>query len=152
MRNIFIIFSLLLLLTSCGGNSGDTVVISVDPSGEWRVDYIPLVDECELLSVDDTSFVDSESVSFDGTTIDLSSVELPLEEYSGAFRSDDSFTVQAELTGDIFGLGFNCTIAEAIAYNNLKSDSAETVYEVKIFCDDGSRCDTLVRGTARRED
>lgn len=150
IRRLFIALTVLIILSSCGGGSGDTAVISVDPSGEWRVTYVSIVDECELLTGDSTSFEDGESISLTDGQIALSSEELPLEEYTGEFREDSSFTASASVTGDLFGEGFDCTLAEAIAYNDLTESSANAVYEVKIICDDGTRCDSLLRGLAER--
>ncbi|MCB0319988.1 MAG: hypothetical protein KDD60_03625 [Bdellovibrionales bacterium] len=150
LRNYLILFFLISMIGACGSNGGDTDDSQVDPTGAWSVSYNRILDECELLPAGSTGFDDDETIIADGTTVTLNSAELPLEEYFGDFRSRDSFTASNEVSGDLFGVGMNCVLSEGVSFNNIDSTSASTVYEVKIVCDDGSRCDSLLRGTATK--
>lgn len=146
----FTIFSLILLIHSCGSSSDDAEIEFFDPSGTWQVTLTNLVDECELFPSGFNQIEDQQTILVKGNEVSLSSSALPLQEYTGTFRSNNSFTVQVEVVDDLFAAGFNCRLSEKMAYDNLTADSADVLYEVKIVCDDGSRCDTGARGIARR--
>ncbi len=154
MKTQILISLLCLTLVSCGGGGASEAgtsgvrTLTTDPSGLWLVRFLDVFDECELLPEDVDFFEDEHEVTISGEEVSLISLDLPLGEYEGAVRGEDSFVVSSLLEGDLFGVGFNCALTEDLAYNNLTENTATVLYLVSIVCDDGSRCDSTLRGVA----
>ncbi len=136
-----------LSLAGCGSSGSDTATTR-SFNGLWEVFYNIVVDDCGLLEQDEISFEDEHQITENANTIMLDTTQLLSASYEGALRSEDSFTASSSIDGDIFGVGINCTLTEDVAYNDLKDDTASTIYNVRIKCDDGTVCDSFTRGTA----
>lgn len=155
VRVLLSVIVALTVFTSCNGSSSNNKVeIAVSPEGVWSVRFTELVDECDVLAPDEEGFgFDSEeTITQDGETFTISADELVFGSIDGGLRSSDSLIAEELVTGDIFGVGVNCSLSERLAYNDLTSESANIVYEVVIDCDDGTRCDSLFRAQAVRSE
>jgi len=153
MRTFIIALALVLSSCSSGGDSSsdiNTKELKPQFAGTWNLTYNVVIDECELTTEGTATFEDTQVVTQDGDDITVTSEVLPVGLYTGAVRGDDSYLAESILEGDLFGIGLFCELIEKIAYNKLESDSAESVYSVQIICDDGSRCDSAIRGAAKR--
>lgn len=152
MKSSLLLLTIALFLSGCGGGTQSQTAaqlrLSTNPSGLWLVSFLEIFDECDLLPEDTDFFEDEQQVHLDGETVSLTSLDLPLAEYLGETRGEDSFLASALLEGDLFGVGFNCALSEDIAYNNLTEQTATVLYHVSIVCDDGTRCDSTLRGVA----
>ena len=142
----------LVLLAGCNSSNSGTLEISVDPQGVWSVRFTELVDQCDVLGVDEegVGFISEETITKEGEVYTVTADELVFGSIDGMLRSNNSLIAEGDFTGDIFLQGFNCTLTERLAYNDLTESSANIVYEVTISCDDGTRCDSVFRAEGER--
>jgi hypothetical protein len=128
-------------------------------NGTWQVRYEVLVDECKLLSKNDTVFQDTQQILQTEQSISLVSGNLSQNEYLGELRNKGYFETSTHQTGDLFRDGVNCTAEEALAYSlpeaDLKIEStfveAASLYDLRLKCDDGFYCVSALRGTAIKD-
>lgn len=150
LKNTALTFILTLTLAGCGSSGSGDKGTTRSFSGLWNVFFTIVVDECGLLEVDEITFEDEHEITEDGQKVTLDTLQLLSGSYEGSLRAEDSFTASSSIDGDIFGVGVNCTLTEDVAYNDLNDDTASTIYNVRIVCDDGTVCDSFTRGTAVR--
>lgn len=150
MRNGLTLLLSLFLLSSCSSSSGsDEGVFAF--GGLWNVAFNSVIDECGLLEEGVDSFDDRQIIQQTAELVELDSGFLPTTEYSGSTRANDSFLLESEIEGDLFGDGISCRLSEALAYNSARMSSAEVVYNIRIECADGFVCNSALRGAATRE-
>jgi hypothetical protein len=143
---------LLFVLSACNNANKQALVLSSDYAGTWEVVLNIIFDECEVIEGDGSGLVleDIHEVLANNNELEVLTNGLVFNNYFGGERGEGSFTVSALLAGDILGNGVYCEVIEDFAYNNVTSESADIVYTARIVCDDGDRCDSLMRGTAAR--
>jgi hypothetical protein len=139
-------------LLGCNDSPTEATPSLADPTGRWLVQFTELIDECDVLEPEDEGlgFVSEETVTQSGDVYTVEGDELIFGFIDGTMRAPDSLVAEDSLTGDIFGVGFSCTVSERLAYNDITETSANIVYEVVITCEDGTRCDSLFRAYGER--
>lgn len=154
-----LLLALLILSTlsfcSCGGSGGGdsapTVKNSLNFTGDWDVLYDVLLDECGLVEEGTSAFEDMHQVTESGESVVLASSALPGGVFEGMRRADDSFEVSVFFDGDLFGDGIYCSLSEELAYNDVSSDTAKSLYRIRLACDDGFVCDSALTGMVTRQ-
>ncbi len=139
-------------LLGCNDSPTEAMPTLADPTGRWQVQFTELIDECDVLEPEDEGlgFVSEETITRSGETYTVAGDELVFGFIDGTMRAPDSLVAEDSLTGDIFGVGFSCTVSERLAYKDITETSANIVYEVVITCEDGTRCDSLFRAYGER--
>jgi len=137
------------LIIGCGdGSSGTRTERAAPPyHGVWNLNYDVLIDECGLVEKGQNAFVDIQTVNQTDSQLTVMSKNLSQNEYTGEVRKDGSLEVSTSQNGDLFGDGINCSLEEALAYNNLFNNEVSSLYDLRLKCDDGSYCVTALRGT-----
>ncbi|MGA1192618.1 MAG: hypothetical protein ACO3XO_10090 [Bdellovibrionota bacterium] len=150
---LFIILSVIVsVLLGCNDSPTEPLPALTDPTGRWLIQFTELIDECDVLEPEDEGlgFVSEQLVTQSGDVYTVAGDELVFGFIDGTMRAPNSLVAEDSLTGDIFGVGFSCTVSERLAYNDITETSANIVYEVVITCEDGTRCDSLFRAYGER--
>jgi hypothetical protein len=148
-RNVSLFITAVLLLAGCdsGADNSDSTKVASPYQGVWKVDYDVLRDECGLLEEGKTTLADIQTVNQTDSQLVLTSQEISKNEYTGEVRRDGSLEVAASQKGNLYNNGVNCSLEEALAYNNHFENEVSSLYDLRLKCDDGFYCVTALRGT-----
>ncbi|RMG44856.1 MAG: hypothetical protein D6719_01240 [Candidatus Dadabacteria bacterium] len=151
MKKIYtVLLVLVVTLLGCSGPSATGRVLSSVFNGVWDVSFNFPLDRCELIKGGGEGLVlsDVETINQSGDAVSVAAENLALNKYNGSVQSPGSFSASASLEGNLTGDGRFCRLDEELAYNNSDGSEADVVYTVKIACNDGDRCDSVLRGRA----
>ncbi|MCB0340412.1 MAG: hypothetical protein KDD53_12450 [Bdellovibrionales bacterium] len=148
-RTILNTISLICLVTlsACAGNGGDGGPVS-DFTGTWNVRYNFDTDQCQVVTPPILGFVDEHTIVQEGSELTLVAASTFPEFAEGTTGSDGSFVAVGTVIGDVFGDGSTCELTTSISYQSTGSTSAESLFALRISCNDGFECVSEGLGTS----
>ena len=139
-----------LILSSCDGSNGGPNAFAGEYAGVWDVRYNLSLDDCGIVEAGVFGFVDQHVIDQSGTAVTLdasSTFGVPL---NGDVDAEQNFVADQNFSGDVFGDGTDCAVYQAISYDPVKDDEAESLYVRRISCNDGYVCESRALGQSTR--